>query len=401
MIKKILIVIASIILLVFLAWLFFWPASEEAPAPQNALNELPFGSGEGANTPTTYNQQPTIGEVKPIQEETDAKLFKLSSAPVAGFVVLNSGASTTARYVDRATGHISETNLSTLNNRRITNQTLPKIYEAHFRGDGNAVLLRSLENNTDEINNLALTLTPPRATSSDALYTISATNLRGDIDSVAVGSGNILYYVLRDTSAIVSSTFTGSDTRNIFNSAFNNWRLSRLGSNLLVYAKASAAAPGYAYSLSTSGGLARLLGPLNGLVVVGNPAGNRLLYSYSEDVTKLFVRNLQNNASSEILPATLAEKCVWSARESAVFFCGTPQAGVGNGEPDNWYLGRTHFSDYIWTFDSNAETARLIVEPESEFGVALDVSEPKLSPDESYLVFINKTDLTLWAVKLK
>jgi hypothetical protein len=190
--------------------------------------------------------------------------------------------------------------------------------------------------------------------------------------------------------------------RTLFNSEFDNWRLARAGNNLLVYTKASAGAPGYGYLLNQNGGiLNKILGPLEGLTAVSNLNGGRIIYSYIESgITRLFVRN-QSGDLSEILPTTLAEKCVWSISNSAVFYCGTPIVSPSAGEPDNWYLGRTHFSDYIWQFDTNSEIARLVIDPKTDFGIDLDVYKPNLSPNENYLVFINKRDMTLWAAKLQ
>ena len=42
-----------------------------------------------------------------------------------------------------------------------------------------------------------------------------------------------------------------------------------------------------------------------------------------------------------------------------------------------------------------------MVEPKPTLGIDIDAVELKLSPDEDYLIFINKTDLTLWAIKLE
>lgn len=398
------IIIAAIILIPLVGWLLFRDSS--TPLVETIKEGLPFGSGEDINIPAVYNPNENLGQNTDFDTGTaQEKIFRLSNTPVAGFIPLARGTTTAVRYVDRATGHIFEALLpkagaqNTLEKKRITNETLPKIYEAHFRADGGAVLLRSL-NESGGVENTTLTLTPPQATSSTGLYNISAMKLRGDIDSPVAGVGNTIFYALEDASSIVSSTFTGTELKTLSASAFNNWSLFRLGSNIGLYTKASADVPGYAYSLSGST-LNRLIGSLKGLMVVGNTDGNKLLYSYAQgNRTELFVKDLKTNTSLEISPATLAGKCTWSAENENVFFCGTPINGISSKEPDSWYLGRTHFSDSLWRFDSASELSQLLVEPKSEFDLDLDVSEPKLSPDEDYLIFINKRDLTLWAVRI-
>ena len=418
-----LIAVLSIILIAFFGWYFF-VRDQEVPLGETIRNILPFGSGEDIQLPVDSKKQTVDSDESFVSDEfgvPTAKLFRISREPVAGVVVLNTrstgstssgqgGTSTVVvRYVDRATGHIYDTDLATLVKTKVTNQTLPKIYEAYFRPDGNAVLLRSLKDNSDVIENLSLTLTPPQATVSTSspqastLYAVSSNALRGNIGTIAVGSGNTLIYTLRDTSSVVSSAFNGTGAKTLFTSPFTDWRLIVAGKNLVLYTKASVNAPGYAYTLNTSNGaLAKILGPLNGLIVVPNASGDRALYSYTESgETRSFVKNLQSGALSEILPTTLAEKCIWGTKSVGLVFCAVPVDDLGTGEPDNWYRGTTHFSDRIWLFDTNTDIAQVLVEPKQSLGIDIDVFEPRLSPDEDYLVFINKNDLSLWALKIQ
>lgn len=409
--KKILIILVavlSIILIIFLGW-YLLIRNPKIPIGEAVGNILPFGSGDNTNIPILPTSDPSTPLKANDQLTTDkfgsptALLFRISDTPVAGVVSFKRGGGTIVRYVDRATGHIYDTDLSTLAKTKVSNQTLPKIYEAYFRPDGNAVLLRSLKDDSDVVENLTLALTPPQGTSTNTLYAVSSTPLRGNVGSVAVGSGNTLFYTLRDTSSIVSSLFNGTGIKTLLTSSFTDWRLASAGNNLVVYTKASASTPGFAYTLNTSNkAFIKILGPLNGLIVIPNSSGNRVLYSYSENnKTKLFAKNLQSKALYEILPTTLAEKCIWSIKNVGRFFCGTPVDSPRTEEPDSWYRGATHFSDRIWLFDANTEIAQVLVEPKLSLGVDIDMAEPKLSPDEDYLIFINKTDLSLWALRLK
>ncbi|MEX2013677.1 MAG: hypothetical protein WD897_02070, partial [Parcubacteria group bacterium] len=407
--KKILIIlmaVVSVALVAFLGWYLFL-RNPDIPTGMVIRNILPFGSGDDINIPA----QPTgngfgdgAGEEEPFDEFglPTADLFRISNTPVAGATIFTRNGQTVVRYVDRATGHIYDVDLGTLDKTKVTNNTLPKIYEAYFRSDRNAVLLRFLKDDSDTVENLSLTLTPPQATSS-TLYAVSSTLLGGDISAVAVGSGNTLIYARRDTSSIVTSTFNGTGARTLLTLPFTDWRLATAGNSLVVYTKASANASGFAYTLNTSNGaFVKILGPLNGLVVIPSSIGNRVLYSYVEhNGTKAFAKNLTNNALAEISPATLAEKCVWSARNAGILFCGAPTDGLGIDEPDNWYRGATHFSDRIWLFDTNISIAQVLTEPKRSLNIDIDVVEPKLSPGEDYLIFINKTDLSLWALRLE
>jgi len=409
--KKIYIVLGIvllIIIIIFLGW-YLLARNPETPLGETVGNILPFGSGDNTNIPISLTDDKFGNDTLNNSDQTfdefgspAANLFRISDTPIAGAVIFKRNGATIVRYVDRATGHIYDADLATLAKTKIANQTLPKIYEAHFRPDGNAVLVRSLKDDSDVVENLVLTLTPPKSTSTDTLYSVSSAPVRGNINTIAVGSGNTLFYSLRDTSSIVSATFSGAGDKTLLTSPFTDWRLAAAGESLIVHTKASANASGFAYKLGTSNGvLTKILGPLNGLAVIPNVSGNRVLYSYVENnKTRLFAKNLTNNTLSEILPTTIAEKCIWSVKQIDTVFCGAPIDGLGPNEPDDWYRGATHFSDSIWLFNTGAEFAQVLSEPETEFGVDLDLVEPQLSPDEDYLVFINRTDLSLWALKL-
>lgn len=408
-----------VLVLLFFGWYLFL-RNPNIPAGETIRGILPFGSGEDISELTTDPSNPFGASDQAVAETIDefgipaAGLSRISNSPVAGFVLLDKNKQTVARYVDRATGHIYDVYLATkasstsFEKVKVTNNTLPKIYEAYFRSDGNAVILRYLKEDSDIAENLSLTLTLPRATSTSSpqtntLYTVSSTPIRGDIGSLAVGSGNTIFSVLRDSSSIVSSTFNGTGAKTLFSSAFNNWHLATAGSNLIVFTKASMSAPGYAYNLNLSNGtLTKILGPLNGLVIIPSTFSNQILYSYVENGrTRLFAKNSQNNIPLEISPETLAGKCVWSSAKAGILFCGVPIDGLASGEPDNWYRGITHFSDRIWMFNANTDIAQVMVEPEQALGTSLDVFEPRLSSNEDFLVFINKIDLSLWALKLE
>ena len=395
--KKILIILIILVLAILTGW--FLLRGGEAPLVGTIMDGLPFGSGENTQL-TTNDQQPTTDGTETNELGTSSgNLFRISDVPVAGAVAINRQGLTFIRYVDRATGHIYEVDAATRNKRKITNQTLPKIYEAYFRPDGNAILLRYLKNNSDVVENVSLNLT--LSTSSSTLYTIASTLLRGDISAVSVSSAGALFYALSDTSSIVTSAFNGSGLRTLLNSPFTDWKLTSSGNGVVLSTKTSSGTPGYAYTLTASNGaLNKILGPLNGLIVTPNNAGNRVLYSYVENGAKFFAKNLTSGSISEILPATLAEKCVWSTKYIDEVYCGAPVGVVGNNEPDNWYKGVTHFSDRLWRFDTATQIAELLAEPKVDINIDLDIYQPKLSPNEDYLIFINKTDLSLWVLKL-
>ncbi|MFZ3009111.1 MAG: hypothetical protein WA048_01630, partial [Minisyncoccia bacterium] len=329
-------------------------------------------------------------------------LFQLSNTPVSGAVAVLKNGSTIIRYTDRATGHIIDVNPETMEKVKISNNTLPKIYEAYYKKDGSGVVYRSLKDD-GSIVNTSISLTAPKSTSTgETLYTINASMLRGDVGEIAVLPSGNLVYSTNNPGAIISSGFAGDKPTNIYTTPFTEWRISPSGpSDVYITTKAGGDASGYSYKISTkTGGLTKILGPLNSLLVLPNQNKTVVAYSYKNGNSFSFGSlNTTTKKSSSLTPSALVEKCVWSNKSVDLLYCGVSDQ-ISYSEPDNWYKGVTHFSDRIWAYNTNTTFTDVIAEPKNTLGVDIDVYNPSLSPDEDYLIFMNRNDLSLWALKL-
>ena len=83
-----------------------------------------------------------------------------------------------------------------------------------------------------------------------------------------------------------------------------------------------------------------------------------------------------------------------------MIYCGIPVEIPSAVYPDTWYQGLVSFSDNLWSIDTADGTTDLLVQLPGEAKQTIDVIEPKLSPSENLLIFINKNDLTLWSFEL-
>lgn len=364
----------------------------------------PFGTAPDGS-PTTPGEGGDEEDQTPGETTggTLPRFTKLSDVPVAGFVGFIKNGVPHTRYVERATGHVYDVNPSTLQKTRIINTTSPQVYEAIFRSDGAGFISRRLSTNGETITNTAISLTAPASTSTDPIFTAQSTVLRSNVGEIVVLPNNNLLYNTTDTSAIATSAFTGANAKNVLSLPFYDWRFNAYSNtNSLIVSKASILAEGYAYRLNiTNGGLTRVLGPLLGLTAVPSSNGEKVAFSYTDTLGAQFaVANLNTNSISNILPATLAEKCTWSKREVNILICGVPANGLGTNSPDSWYEGSVSYSDRIWRFNTLTDTAEIILDPEKNFEQKVDVTNPSLSTDEDYLFFINKSDLSLWSLKL-
>lgn len=400
--KKILSIGIIVILLIAGIGIYFLSRDESLSLGESVRDVLPFGQG-GESLPFISQDENPPEELSPAEQGAEVpRMFRISEAPVAGAVIFKRGDSTVVRFADRATGHIYDVLPTTLERIKITNTTMPKIYEAYFAADGNHALIRSLVDDGDTVANTALHLIPPTGTSTNALYTSEATILRGDIDSIDGGTAR-LAYILKNNGSVVTSEFNGNNLRTLFTAPFSEWIIDWYTPDTLVLTtKADNNVLGYAYRLNTgTGALSKILGPLNALTTTTSPDGRYIAYSYDDNGMKLVAENTSEGIRSEIVPVTLPEKCVWSGKSSGTLFCGTPENGIGPNEPSFWYQGRSHYSDRIWKFEINRGIEEILVDPKKDFNIDIDVQNMMLSPDEDYLLFTNKRDLSLWALKLK
>lgn len=399
--KKILFIGIGVILIgIFVVGGIIFFHNPEGTISENIRNVLPFGQGGGDISAPADNDKPE--EIVPNTNASNLPaLLRLSEVPVSGAIGLIKNNSTIIRYTDRATGHIYDINPSTLEKTKVANITLPKIYEAYFKKDGSGVIYRSLKKDSDEIINTSIELIPPKGTSTDNFYTEVSTIMRGDIKSLDVsGPGKLAYYI-KDTASIDISSFNGSGPQVIYNSIFKDWNINWAGNTLTLVTKPSAYVVGYSYVLNpASGSLKKLKGPFNALTLLRNPAENRIVYSYNDgSLTRTFYENLLSKDSFEI-SSTFADKCVWGSKQTFVIYCASPEEGIENNEPDLWYQGRTHYHDNILKINTDSGITNIVLNTKKDFNVDVDVVNPFLTPDEDYLIFMNKNDLSLWALKL-
>lgn len=410
--KRKLIIIGILALILISGVVLLFSFKDKNNNDNNKLSgENPFGSGANISG---YDSEGNLVVNQDIESKIFdqngvpiSKIFRVSNSPVAGFVILNINSSDVVRYVERGTGHIIELvlprgeNLAPIELKKITNNTIPKVYKAFFRADGSAALLQTLRKDTDTQENIGINLSRQTSSSTQGTYNITSSTIRGEIGSAAVTSAGRIYYSLTDSGNIVSSDFSGGNSTNHTTLGFDNWELYAAVNSIIIQTKAADGVPGYAYRLSDNGSLTKLLGPLNALLVKPSSLSSRVIYSYEEEGSvRTSIKDLSSGAISEISPITLAKKCAWSSKISSTVFCGAPIKNLLPGDTDAWYKGQLSFSDYIWKYDNLTDISQVIFNPKSELGLDLDVIDPKVSPSDEYLVFINKRDMTLWAQKL-
>lgn len=313
------------------------------------------------------------------------------------------GYSEMIRFIERATGHIYETATTTEKNNRISNTTIPKIYEAHFIENGKSILLRDLVGPTDVIRTRYGISS--LATTTDAEETLQTTDLPTNILQLALSpSKDKVFSILKEgVTGFVSKT-DGGGKQTLLNIPFNEWLVSwPENKTILLTTKPSGFYPGYAYSINPDTKIfSRVLGGISGLTTLMSPDTNRLIYSQSISGSfNLYLLDRKTKETTILSIKTLPEKCVWSNTESAVLYCAVPEQVSFNVYPDAWYQGKLSFSDSIWKVDVVSGETRELSRLREVAGEIIDVESIKISKKDDYLLFTNKVNLQLWGLNLK
>lgn len=393
--KKTIIISAIIIILILIVagvyWFYSKKPAEERPAIISAL--FPFaGEKEIEGLPVGGEETgfPAGGERLEKKVSGERILLQLTSKAVSGAGL----ASSTLRYVERATGHIYEIEPNGQNQKRLSNTTILKTFESLWSPKANKLILRYFEENEmyPSVKNLLASI----STTTQGIF------LPQSITAVVVSpqEERIFYLVsLEGITRGIVADFENKKQNNIFSNSFGEFNISWPKSDLIaLLTKPSADVNGFLYSLNPqNGSFSKIIGDLKGLTALVSPDGSRVIYSQSEKYsfnTKIF--NLKDKQSSDFDLRTLPEKCVWSKTNKNLVYCAVPDSFPSSDYPDDWYQGLISFQDSIW--QKNFSTGETIILMEN---TGLDVINPFLTQDENYLIFTNKNNNTLWSLKLK
>ena len=415
MTKKITTTILVIIILVAVGVLIGFLIIKDTPQGQSVeetvKNYFPFGKVP-VNDGAINNQSGSGnlgGETAPALS-TIPRLRKISDSPVAGATVMETPLGTTTiitiRYIERATGNVYDAKIGSVEPTRISNTTIPKIYEALWALGGDTVIIRNLRDNGEDIQTLSAKLSRQTGTSSDpSLKQLTGTFLPFNIKEVVVSpSGKRLFYLLENAdgaTGIISNT-DGSSATKTFDSPLGEWLASWPNENTITLAtKPAADTDGFLYFLnSKTGKLDGVFGKKSGLTALVSPDTARVLYAEGSRggiLTKIFA--VKDGADNSLQLRTLPEKCVWSKKE-VTFYCGVPRAVAPLDYPEEWYQGLVSFSDDIWKINGITGSSTKVADISEPSGAEIDVIKPILTAKEDYLIFINKKDSALWSLRI-
>ncbi|MDO8566702.1 MAG: hypothetical protein Q7R58_00930 [bacterium] len=400
--RRTLIIIAIVIVLAGAGaaayFYFFANKASITVAPAGSTN-LPAAGGT-IQTPTTENGATTTPSVSPSAPTIPARLVKISAGPVvSGEVVINKAATASSSadiavsYIERQSGNVYTYSVGAGTRTRTSNRTVPGIQSASWLPDASLAFVRYLsDSDFSTINSYALP-----ADGSNGFY------LPQNLSDISVSSTSILTLSSGVNGSIASLSRTdGTRLSEIFTTPLSSLRISFAGKNqYFAYTKPSARVSGSAFLIDSAGGFSRVAGPKNGLVAKASPSGRWVLVSHVNG--GVMQMGLVNTLTGENLPlpvTTIADKCVWTMNDSAIY-CGIPVSPSPNfNYPDDWYQGAVSFTDRIWKIDVAGRYAQFVLDFSKENNGELDAQALSIDPLNTVLVFVNKNDGSLWSYQL-
>jgi len=435
-----LILVFTIVLILATATIIFFYFFGDKPTipakPSSGLGStLPSGAIGGSNGFGQGGTSVIIGGGSDTQSGVLdlPRLRHLTLVPTAGSIILSKQInvlenrvkvlrdSYSVRYMDRATGHIFEIKTNEPEATDVTNTTIPKIYEATFTPSGNTVIARFLSpNNDDLVLTYSVLLRDKKVTATSSKPTVAeikdaneptlketvGTYLTAGIDQIALSpSADKLLSLSRNgnSGTFIVTDASGKNPRTVLTHPLRQWLLSFPTERTAVVAtKPSAITNGYAYTLNiATGELRKIIGGMLGLTILPNQAlDTHLVARALENSIELFSYKGSEGTPKTLPLRTLPEKCVWAHKNASIVYCAVPVSIVPALYPDDWYKGRVAFTDQIWSINITTGETKIISDLPKESGQAIDGTNLMLSLDDTYLTFINKTDLTLWGLDL-
>ena len=401
--KKLFVIIISIVLTLFLIslvgyYLILQNNTDTGSGGGSIFrNFFPFGGG--ATTEPPVIEEPPVIPPPPTQSATQ-KLRKISAEPVAGAGVLDVKAGTLVRHIEKATGHIFETELFSSNQNRISNTTIPLVYDAVWGNKNNSLVARYLKDDNQTIDTYGLLI---KEVSTSTENTVSAIKLSENLSQISVFGNSVFSLEHKpDSSLGFISNFDGTKKVQIWNSPVKELLAQYVNSKTVALTtKPDQNTEGFLFFVDTGNAQTKkIIGNVFGLSTLVNDTATQLIFLDQKDALRMFMFDVKSKSSTNMTPPTLPEKCVWSKKDRNIIYCAVPEEFMDRDSLTLWYRGFIYFTDNIWKYDIKNNISNVMTSLFNESREQIDVTKLLLSENEQYLVFVNKIDNSLWSLDL-
>lgn len=405
--KKLLIILVSVVLGLFLVSLvgyyFIMQGSSTGGSGETSVfrNFFPFGGNDGPTVNENGGENQNIEtptENPAVTNDFVKKLRKLSAEPTAGAGVLDVKAGTLVRYIEKATGHIYEVEMFSPNKSRISNTTIPVVYDAVWGNKNSSLITRYLQEDDKTVDTYSMTVKEVSTTTEN---TITGVLFPEKIIEVSALDTSVFYLQEGSEGSVgYTSSWSGTNRKIVWNSPLKQLSSQYVNTRTVsLTTKPYPGVAGFVYFVDTVTGVSKkILGPIPGLTTLSDSSLSYVLYLSQNVSVGTYVFDIKNQKSTQVTPTTFPEKCVWSKKEVGVAFCAVPKGSLDENSLTSWYRGYISYTDDIWKYDTKNNTSNIILDLSDESGEVIDVIKPILSDNEQYIIFTNKIDNSLWSL---
>jgi hypothetical protein len=364
------------------------------------------GLQQNGSTAAATTTTPAVGQIPALRQ--------LSTTPVGGMMASTTASSTIVRWIDRGVGHIYQAYSENIAITEISNTTIPRVYESYWNKKADALIFRTIQEDSDVVTSFYTELkkintgTSTASTSVPAVvkYELRGSALPKNTTGVAISPKGDSVFTLTNESGTgigYTSLINGQKRTQIFSGPLTQLNIEWPEDNTIsLTTKGSSLATGFLYFVNPkNGNFNKIIGGVRGLSTLTSRDAKKVLYSESTDTsitTSIF--DVKSGSSQSLAFNTLPEKCVWSTVKKDEFFCAVPSQIPEGSYPEAWYQGTISFSDKIWHINATTGEVHLVADLLSIGKSIIDAQNLQLDPKENYLYFINKKDLTLWSLSL-
>lgn len=368
-------------------WYLTLPRGADEEKGEGGFFSNLFPSGPERNIPEGEPAPPTPS---PVESQNSSQLIReaVSGATLVKGLPAQAGK---IRYIEKSSGHVYEMGLDGQNKQRISNTTIPGIFEVLWSSSGNRAILKYLSN-----GNLSILSANFTGSSTQGVF------LPSDIKDVAFSpkGDRIIYTISSGGEGLVVTATPENKTQIVrLRTPYTSWKiLWPEENNIYLLSAPSAFLDGFLYRLNLSStSFIKIAGPLPGLLASTNQSF--LLFSAFDSEIKTLgtsLMNISKNSANLLDLKIIPEKCVWSKKSKNIVFCAIPAPLPSGNYPDDWYKGKISFNDVILKLDASTISTSYTLLPAN-----IDAAQLFLSEDETILLFINKKDGSLWRTKLE
>jgi hypothetical protein len=354
-------------------------------------------------TPGTDSVAPNQGTSTAIgiasSQKTIPKIWHVDTQPVAGYGF----ASSTFEYIPRANGNIIAADLASQTSARVSDTLFPEIYDAYIAQDG-SVVERSLDTNgimttlLGTVNHAAPTAA--NATTSDHIFVSGVYTAPNATQFAFNAKTKSFVYTAANASGGINLYLQGwGDTKPVLITTLSlkSWLPILLPDGRMFITQSPAdGMPGYSYLVTPAGVLNPYMRAIAGLGILPRNYGKEFLYSSSSNGSVSLV--MATSSTGLLVPlSTIVDKCVWMPGIEPVAYCAIPKNSMGKTFVTDWYQGLVHTNDEWWRIDSASSTR--VYDPAGD-SISFDVENPQMDPSGNFVVFRNRTDQSLWALRV-